>query len=466
MLITLGVMLWRIGAPSFWRDEAATLSATHRSFTDLFRLLANQDAVHGAYYLLMWGVVRLGGSGALAVRLPSALAMAAAAGLVTVLGRRLVSPRAGMAAGLVFAVMPPVSWFGQDARPFATETALACASSYLFVRVLDASARRRRRWLAGYGLALVPLGLANVFGLLLVAAHGLTLAALRKDRDRRLVRGWLMTVATAGAVMLPFAVLAWTQRRQIQWLQAVGPFPPVHVARLLGSIPLAPVLLLITACAIAVSALRGRTGLRADFPLRLPALCLPWLLLPPAILLAVSQLQPVYTFRYVVFCVPATALLTGAALAAVGRAAACAALVVIVLLGLPAQLSERGPAGHGDEIRQLDQILSVHQRPGDVVLYPGDGALRTFAAAYPYGLATLPDVTLGRTPAQSRSIGGTNAPMAQIRDRLTAAVRVWVPEQPSGPPGAPDPDLTGLPFRLVRTWALGGNIWLALYAGS
>jgi mannosyltransferase len=134
VLITLAVMLWRIGVPSFWRDEAATLSATHRSLPDLFRLLANQDAVHGGYYLLMWCVVRLGGSGALAARLPSALAMAAAAGLVTVLGRRLVSARAGMAAGLVFAVLPPVSWFGQDARPFATETALACAASYLFVR--------------------------------------------------------------------------------------------------------------------------------------------------------------------------------------------------------------------------------------------------------------------------------------------------------------------------------------------
>jgi mannosyltransferase len=465
VLITLAVMLWRIGVPSFWRDEAATLSATHRSLPDLFRLLANQDAVHGGYYLLMWCVVRLGGSGALAARLPSALAMAAAAGLVTVLGRRLVSARAGMAAGLVFAVLPPVSWFGQDARPFATETALACAASYLFVRVLDASGRRRRRWLGGYGLALVLLGLANVFGLLLVAAHGLTLAAARSGRDRRLVRGWLMTVAAAGAVMLPAAVLDWTERRQIRWLQAAGAPSPVYVERLVGSVRLAPVLLLIAACAIAVSALRGRTGLRADWPSRLPALCLPWLLLPPAVLLAVSQLQPVYTFRYIVFCVPATALLVGAALAAVGRAATCAALVVIALIALPAQLSERGPAGHGDGIRQLDQILSVQRRPGDVVLYTGDGGLRTFAAAYPYGLGTLPDVALGGTPARSRSIGGTNAPVARIRDRLSGARRVWVPGTPNSP-AATVPALSGLPFRLVRTWALAGNVWLALYARS
>ena len=136
--VTLAVTLWRIQVPSYWRDEAATLSATSRPLPDMFRLMGHQDAVHGAYYVLMWAVVRLAGAGELATRLPSALAMAAAAGVVAMLGRRLVSPRAGLAAGLVFAAMPPVSWFGQDARPFAMETALACVASYLFIRVVNA----------------------------------------------------------------------------------------------------------------------------------------------------------------------------------------------------------------------------------------------------------------------------------------------------------------------------------------
>ena len=462
-LLTLGVMLWQIQVPSFWRDEAATLSATQRSIPDLFRLLGNQDAVHGAYYTLMWSVVRLGGSGELAARLPSALAMAAAAGLVTALGRQLVSLRAGLAAGLVFAVLPPVSWFGQDARPFAMETALACAASYLFVRVLDASGRPRR-WLAAYGLALVMLGLANLFGLLLVAAHALTLAAAHRDRGWWLARGWATAVAAAGAVMLPFAWLGWTERRQIQWLQTAGVPAPVTLERLLGSIPLAPVMILITMCAIAVSALGGRARFRADWPLRLPALCLPWLLLPPAILLGVSQLYPVYTFRYVVFCTPATALLLGPGLAAVCRAAACAGLVLIVLVGPPAHLAEPGPAAPPTGLRQLEQILSVQQRPGDVLVYPGDGGLRTGAAAYPYGLATLPDIALGQTPARSASGGGINVPIARIRDRLTGARRVWVPEIARSRPSTPVPALAGLPFRLISTWALGDNVWLTLYA--
>jgi mannosyltransferase len=462
--LTLAVMLWQIQVPSFWRDEAATLSATGRSFPDMVRLLGHQDAVHGAYYALMWVVIRLGGPGELAVRLPSALAMAAAAGMVAVLGRRLVSARAGLAAGLVFAVLPPVSWFGQDARPFAMETALACVASYLFVRVLQAGPPGRRRWLAGYTAGLVLLGLANLFGLLLIAAHAVTFAAWRRHGGRPRLRDWLIAVTGAVLVMLPFGLLDWTERRQIAWLQLAGPPAPVTLERLLGSIPLAPAIMLILLCAIAVSALGGRARFRAQWPAGLAALCLPWLILPPAILMAVSQLQPVYTFRYIVFCIPAAALLTGTALAALSRTAAAAALLLIVLVGLPAQLPERGPTGHGDGLRQLDQILLARQRPGDVLVYPGNGGLRTFAAAYTYGLARVRDISLGQTPAQAGTIGGTNAPLPLIRHRLAGASRVWVPEILRSEPAGLVPALRGLPFRLVRAWDVGDNVWLILYA--
>jgi hypothetical protein len=37
---TLAVMLWGITAPSYWRDEAATLSAVSRSLPQLLRLLS------------------------------------------------------------------------------------------------------------------------------------------------------------------------------------------------------------------------------------------------------------------------------------------------------------------------------------------------------------------------------------------------------------------------------------------
>ncbi len=105
-VLTLLIGLYKIQGPSFTRDETSTLAAVHRSFPQLVRMLGNVDVVHGAYYSLIWVVVRIGGSGEFAVRLPSALAMAVAAAFVTALGRRLVSWWAGLASGLAFAVLP------------------------------------------------------------------------------------------------------------------------------------------------------------------------------------------------------------------------------------------------------------------------------------------------------------------------------------------------------------------------
>ena len=44
-----------VGRPSFWGDEAATISASTRSLPDLARLVSSVDAVHTPYYWLMHG---------------------------------------------------------------------------------------------------------------------------------------------------------------------------------------------------------------------------------------------------------------------------------------------------------------------------------------------------------------------------------------------------------------------------
>ena len=137
------------------------------------------DVVHGAYYALICVVVRIGGPGEFAVRLPSALALAVAAAVVAALGGRLVSSWAGLAAGLAFAVLPSVSWFAETAREGALRRAAGHPGQLLPAPGAPRAEAARRRWLIGYGVTLAALGLANLFGLLLVVAHAVTLACLR-----------------------------------------------------------------------------------------------------------------------------------------------------------------------------------------------------------------------------------------------------------------------------------------------
>ncbi len=132
---------YRIAGPSLWRDEAATISGSNRSVTAILALTKHQDAVHGLYYLLIHAVIAVGGTTETALRLPSLIAMALAAGLLAELGRRLAkntglpSPGAvGLLAGLLLAVVPLTTRYAQEARPYALTTLFAVVASYLLVR--------------------------------------------------------------------------------------------------------------------------------------------------------------------------------------------------------------------------------------------------------------------------------------------------------------------------------------------
>jgi mannosyltransferase len=487
-LITLLVTLDRIGVPSFTRDEGATLLAVHRSYPEMLRMLGNVDVVHIAYYSLIWVVTRLAGSSEVAVRAPSAVAMAVAAAGVTLLGQRLASGRAGLAAGLVFAAFPVVSYYAENAREYSIVAALATVSAYLLVRALQAAvpaeagstapaARPRYGWLAGYTAVLALLGLTNILSLLIIAAQAVTIAVWRRfygGPGRPFVLRWLISVAVALVVASPVAAIATDQTHLVHWIKVPGRRSIVGLVQLVGSRPTFLIVVLIIAIALAAAALTGgRARLRAGWPPGLWGLAVPWLALPPALLMGVSVIHvihPLYDFRYIAFCIPALALLAGAALAALTRSAvgwglAIAALVIIVFAGLPVQNAQRTQGGHGYAIRAANRAVARLSRPGDALLnvryWPlkwGGGIERLMEGEYPYGLSRLHDISQALAPVPSGTLGGTFAPDSVVGQRLATVTRLWVASWSEAPPALPP----RLGFTLARTLHTRG-VWLWLY---
>ena len=514
-LLTLVVTLYRIGVPSFTRDEGATLLAVHRSFPQMIRMLSNVDVVHTEYYALIWVTSRLAGSGELAARAPSAVAMAVAAGVVTLLGQRLVSGRAGLAAGLLFAAFPSVSFYAEDAREYALVTALATVASYFLIRALQAATPKassaaqgaaasaqppgpRPRdegtgpqgqrgvpggrspgltpWLVGYTAAMALLGLGNILSLLLIAAHAVTVAVWHRyyrGPGQPFVLRWLASVAVAVIVASPVAIIASGQAHQVQWIKPPGLVAIIAMAGLIGPQPMFFIVVAVVVIALVTSLVSGRPRLRADWPAGLWGLAVPWLFLPPLLLFTVSVIHvthPVYVFRYIAFCIPAAALLAGTALAALARAAvgwavAVAALIVIVVAGLGTQAGERLPAGHGYDIRLADQAVASHARPGDDLMnvryWPlswGGGVERGMEGEYPYGLARLHDISEAQAPVPSATLGGTFARTTVERQRLATVTRLWVASWSKAP--APLPQRLG--FTVAYTLHAKG-VWLRLY---
>jgi mannosyltransferase len=463
-VVTFAVMLIGITVPSYWRDEAATLAAVKRPFGDMIAMLGHVDAVHGAYYFVAWPVVRLFGTGELALRIPSAIAMAVAAGFVAALGRRMVSPRAGLAAGVLFAVVPDISLYGQDARSYAMVTAMATIASYVFIRALGARHGRQRRWWLIYAGSIALLGILNISALLLLPAHGVTIL-LRMFRSeegqsrRALLLRWLAASLAGLLITSPLIVLGWRQRGQLSWLTAPGYAGLTSVTKLIGPPVMSLAVLAALIAGIIVTVVRSKQPRVPEWLTTLPGLCLPWLILPPAILLIGSAITPVYNFRYILFCVPAAVLLGGAGLAALGRIAGTAALIIVAVLSLNSNIFFRTPGGHGDDIRQADRLIQATARPGDVVLYTNDNA-ESFGSAYSYGLGKLDNIELSQRPVPSATLGGTNVSPQVLRQRLAHASRLWIVEIDASAPAREL--LEGLHYHLIWIWNTS-DIWLRLY---
>jgi mannosyltransferase len=429
---------YRLGGPAIWRDEAYTIDASSRSVSEIFALLRHVDAVHGLYYLLMHFVIALLGTSAQAIRLPSLAASMMAASVTAVLGRRLARTAAlpapsftGMLAGVLLAALPRTTYYAQDARPYALVTLLAVTATWLLVR---AAGDDRPRWWAGYWAALVATAAFNVFALLLVAAHGLTLLTARAWV---LLRHWLAAVAAAALALSPMMYYGYLQRGSVGWLTRPGPHAVVSLMiTLCGSKALVPLVTAVGLCGVVAG--WGRSGTRELTP---TAVTLPWLVLPAAVLLAVSQIHPIYNARYVAFSLPALALLVAAGLSWLARVAARSPLakinttlalappvLMIVLIGvllLRPQWAVRRPNSRPDNLREVAAIITANERPGDAVLFIPP-RLRATKYAYPAAWAPLRDIALARSPTATASLAGRQVSPAMLAQRFTGVDRVWL----------------------------------------
>jgi mannosyltransferase len=208
------VSLAGAGRPSFWYDEAATISAAYsRSLSQLWHMLRNVDAVEGLYYLLMHGWFKIFPPTEFWSRVPSGLAIGAAAAGVVMLGKQFSSRTVALASGVVCAILPRATWAGIEARPYALSMMAAVWLTVLFIR----ATRRDNAWVwLCYGLALAVSILLDVYLLLLTPAYLVFICAFR--RSRTAVLRFALASVLAGCALTPFLIAVVGQTHQISWV--------------------------------------------------------------------------------------------------------------------------------------------------------------------------------------------------------------------------------------------------------
>jgi len=334
-LVTLAFGFYQVGRPELWRDELASWSFASRPVTEMFSAARHTGATQLAYYLLLHVWIVAFGDSADAMRALSVLAMAAAAACVALVGRRLAGARAGLVAGLVFALVPSVSRFAQEVRFYALATLVATLATLLLLRALDRPSALR--WLA-YAVSLALLGYVDVVALSVLAGHAVGVVLRSWHHGDRRQLWFIPAVAAALATCLPVVLAGSAQAgRQVAWI----PRPGLDLADFAffgrnlfysTSVATALIILAVLAWAVAWREAAFMTALAIG---------------PVAAVWLASQGTYSYFFpRYLLFTVGAWAVLAGIGLSRLDGRIAVVTVLVIAVLSAGDQQVIREPGAH------------------------------------------------------------------------------------------------------------------------
>lgn len=440
--------------PSKWNDEAATQTAATRSIGQLWQMMHHIDAVHGAYYAFMHFWILAFGTSNFALRAPSMLAVGAACAGVVVLGKRLGTRRIAIFSGVVFMILPRVTWMAIEARSYAFTALVAVWLTIVLLHVVDV---RRPKWWAVYAL-LAAIGVVlNVYLALLVVAHGvaLVIAYRRRHQPLRRLVSWGIAAALAAVLASPIVRLVVGQTSQLPF----GPLTLGGVANafafqqyftgatptLARSVPVPPTTVWATAAIVlaccgwalmiaTVVSRRIRATATNNASLGLLTVTLPWMFVPLVLIIGFSLVvTPIYTARYFSFTTPAVALLMGTAIAAFSTQwRRILAVGAVVALALPIFLSQRGPTSKNDtDWQQAAAVLQANAKPGQDIYY---GPIATGSSlstsklrdAYPAVIDTLHDITLKKTGIQNNTLWDSQWPLTHARRILQTTSTLWV----------------------------------------
>ena len=475
-LLGAAVSLAGAGRPSFWYDEAATISASYsRSLSQLWQMLGDVDAVHGLYYLLMHGWFQIFPPTEFWSRTPSGLAIGGAAAGVVVLGKQFSSRTAGVASGVICSILPRATWAGIEARPYAMSM---MAAVWLGVLLVHAS-RRDSSWIwMSYGVVLAVSILLDVYLALMSLVHLCFILAFRRRRTV-VVRFGITSVLVLGAVA-PFVAVVIGQVHQINWIAPIGRRTVEDVAvqqYFERSPPFAIVSALVVATAIVLWLCTSRRLAGGDRELVVFAIA--WLAIPTALIVLRSALaEPIYTPRYLSFTAPAVALVLGVCINSLVRSPWMVAglLCLFALTAAPnyAVVQRGSYAKWGMDYSQVADLITAKAAPGDCLLVNDTvtfhpAPMRPLMAARPDAYRKLMDISLWQRATDHNAIFDTNLIPEAVVGPLHHCRDLWIitqadnsrPKHEQGLPLPPGPQFGNTPafavpndvgFRLYERW--------------
>ncbi|MGH9157309.1 MAG: glycosyltransferase family 39 protein [Acidimicrobiales bacterium] len=362
--------LFRLGAPSFWLDEAISVGFARLWWDDLWREISLDGGNQGLYYVVLSGW-RLAGDGEVWLRLLSVVPAVAALVVFYRLALRLFGHRIALVALALLAVSPFFVRHAREVRAYPLWILLVTASTLALLHAVDTD--RARNW-ALYSVVTVAAVWAHLFGLFFVAGQVLALLAARRAvafRRRALVA--LTGVALAVLPVMYLSVRAGEDRGP-DYLQrtTVGNVRNT-VTSLAGDRGQAAAAVVIVLWAVALvtaaRATRRRPLGQDSWPW---AITLGTTVVPPALALAAVLILPIPAIRdkYLIAALPGACLLAAVALDRLRWRPVASATLAFLLSVSAWRIVDRADAHHqGEDWRGIVELVMAEARPGDRFIF-------------------------------------------------------------------------------------------------
>ena len=363
-----------LGAPSFWLDEALSVSFARLPWPRFVHLMQTRELNMLPYYLVLRGWIHLG-TGEWIVRSLSALCSIAMLPLFHRLGSRLFGARVGLIALVLLALNPYHIRLAQEARGYSLMLLLVTASTLLFVRGVErASGHRPLAW-ASYVVTSALAAYAHFYATLAILAQWTSLAVAR-TRDvpwRRIA----LSVVAIGVLLLPLAAFvllghadpatwipapSWKRVEYLVYSLLGG--DNTHGARIVAWPVYAAVLIAAAASARDAWRAHGRGHEAWHY-----ALVLSGAALPIVLVLAVSIIKPIFVDKYLAECLPFVVLLVAVGVERIRpRALSVGALLLLLAISAHALVGYYRSSGKDDWRAATRYILDSAQE-GDAALF-------------------------------------------------------------------------------------------------
>lgn len=356
-----------LGHTSFWIDEIASVAIARRPAPVFWHFLWHDEGNMALYYVLLRPWLHFGyGEGV--VRVLSVIPGIVSIPVMYVLGKRLFGRITGILAAILLALSPCAIAVSQEARAYSFVVLAALLSTYLFVLLIETPAYKLACF---YGVVAGLTCYFHYFGVLVPAAHAISLLALRRER-----RPWKPLLSAGAIVAAMAAPILWLIHAQdaghISWVQPPSLLEVYHLGVFLaanGGKAVGAVLLALELVLLGSFFVKFRTVWRNDERQRWPYVLIASSVFSPIVItLLASIVRPAFYHRFLIICLPGWLLMIALGMEQMRtRMARVSAIAGICFLSLIATVLMYSRVT--EDWRGAVSYMIANAGPGDRVLY-------------------------------------------------------------------------------------------------